>query len=53
MTMRTGQRKRVANDGEIMFRNRSGELENEDGMQQAVTEGGRTQKKRRLPSMMR
>ncbi|KAM7181823.1 uncharacterized protein RBU57_000475 [Macrochelys suwanniensis] len=50
VTMRTRQRKRRASEGEIELKNRFAELENEEGVQQVVTEGGRARKKRRAVS---
>ncbi|CAM4506417.1 unnamed protein product [Lepidochelys kempii] len=50
VTKRTRQRKRRASEGEIELKNRFAELENEEGAQQVVTEGGRARKKRRAAS---
>ncbi|CAM4525681.1 unnamed protein product [Lepidochelys kempii] len=50
VTKRTRQRKRLASEGEIELKNRFAELENEEGAQQVVTEGGRARKKRREAS---
>ncbi|KAM7151373.1 uncharacterized protein RBU57_012041 isoform 1-T3 [Macrochelys suwanniensis] len=47
---RTRQRKRWASEGEIELKNRFVELENEEEVQQVVTEGGRARKKRRAAS---
>ncbi|KAM7166038.1 uncharacterized protein RBU57_007054 isoform 1-T2 [Macrochelys suwanniensis] len=50
VTKRTRQRKRRASEGEKELRNRFAELENEEGEQQVVTEGGKARKKRRAAS---
>ncbi|CAM4481391.1 unnamed protein product [Lepidochelys kempii] len=50
VTKRTRQRKRRASEGEIELKNRFAELENEEGAQQVVNEGGRARKKRRATS---
>ncbi|CAM4481762.1 unnamed protein product [Lepidochelys kempii] len=47
VTKRIRQRKRRASEGEIELKNRFAELENEEGAQQVVAEGGRARKKRR------
>lgn len=44
--MQTRQRKSPSREGEITLSNRFAELENEEGAQQAVTEGGRARKKK-------
>ncbi|CAM4525986.1 unnamed protein product [Lepidochelys kempii] len=50
VTKRTRQRKRRASERETELKNRFAELENEEGAQQVVTEGGRARKKRRAAS---
>ncbi|CAM4720368.1 unnamed protein product [Lepidochelys kempii] len=50
VTKRNKQRKQRASEGEIELKNRFAELENEEGAQQVVTEGGRARKKRRAAS---
>ncbi|XP_065418071.1 uncharacterized protein LOC135974370 [Chrysemys picta bellii] len=52
VTVRSRPRKRRASEGEIELRNRFGCLDNEEGGQQVVTEGGRVRKKRRAASLI-